>query len=149
MVGEALTIEPPILVNDNPYMEEGGDVSCYRSAAEACHHFEYWFAEEKHFVVDSRGQMMKFFALANDRLELRGIGGPSRPDLFRRYLLHAMYYDDPATMAKKDSELSDDDVRRLAMEWAERDAREYENASIGSFFTDGIRALWLWITRRG
>ena len=149
MAGEILTIVPPIIVNENFEMESCGDVTCYPSEDEVYAYFEEWFADEAHFAVDSRGQVMKLFNIPALGLQLRGIGGPARPELFRRYFLSIHHRSDPATISEKETSLGHDEICKQAMDFAQAEADLRNSFTLTRWFKELFRDIGRWATGRG
>lgn len=149
MVGEILTIVPPIIVNENSELESCGDVTAYPSEDEVYAHFEEWFADEAHFAVDSRGQIMKLFNVPGLGLRLRGFGEPDRPELFRRYFLSIQHRGDPEALAQKEGSLTQEEIRRQAMDYARAEAEWRKAFTIRRWLKEVLGGLWMSLTRRG
>ncbi|HWA49760.1 MAG TPA: hypothetical protein VG742_15920 [Dongiaceae bacterium] len=148
MVEEVLTIVPPIIVNESTDPEQCGAIYCLSSVEDVYSEFEDWYADESHCAVDSRGQMMKLVNVAGLGLQLRGIGGPDRPDLFRRYYWSIFYQDDPAAMALKEGTLTHEEISKLVMEIGLANAEERKNFTLRRWCRELLRDIWQWAAGR-
>jgi hypothetical protein len=150
MTDESLAIAPPIIVNESEDREQCGAIYCLASAEDVYSFFEDWYADEPHFAVDSRGQIIRLanIAVGLGGLQLRSVGGSERPDLFRRYCLAILCENDPAAMDLKEKTLTHEEICRLAMDIGFANAEEAKNFTLRRWFKELLRDIWNWAIGR-